>query len=326
VGIEPGLEKKLFQPYFQINNPRFKKNQGLGLGLPIVKNIVDQLGGEISVTNNLESRRGASFLVLLNKYVPEVDKSELPGTEYKVEKIRPDIEKFEYCDTPFDEAKQTVLLVEDNTEMLSYILQKLKTKFNIYSAVNGREAIKKLKSLKRVPDLIVSDVMMDSLDGFSLMEIISNNSSYKHIPVIFLSAKSTNKDKIKGLSLGAIDFLEKPFSIEILIKKIESILANARNQRKALMEIAYQALKEDHAPTAPEDDTLEANVALYNLTAREKEIASLLMQGYTYKSISAALFISEKTVTKHVQNLYGKLEVSNKMEMLHKLGGKVVEF
>ena len=294
----------------------------MGLGLPIVKNIVDQLSGEISVTNNLESRRGAKFLVLLNKYVPEVDKSELPGTEYKVEKIRPDIEKFEYCDTPFDEGKQTVLLVEDNTEMLSYILQKLKTKFNIYSAVNGREAIKKLKSLKKVPDLIVSDVMMDSLDGFSLMEIISNNSSYKHIPVIFLSAKSTNKDKIKGLSLGAIDFLEKPFSIEILTKKIESILANARNQRKALMEIAYQALKEDPALAAPEADTLEANVALYNLTAREKEIASLLMQGYTYKSISAALFISEKTVTKHVQNLYGKLEVSNKMEMLHKLEAK----
>ena len=93
--------------------------------------------------------------------------------------------------------------------MLSYILQKLKTKFNIYSAVNGREAIKKLKSLKKVPDLIVSDVMMDSLDGFSLMEIISNNSSYKHIPVIFLSAKSTNKIKQAGqfLDIKVLDHL-----------------------------------------------------------------------------------------------------------------------
>jgi DNA-binding NarL/FixJ family response regulator len=211
-------------------------------------------------------------------------------------------------------------------EMHSYIFNKLNSKFNIYSASNGIAAIAKLKEVKILPDLIVSDIMMDMLDGFGLMEVIAGNSKFKHIPVIFLSAKSGKLEKLKGLGLGAIDFVEKPFSIEILIQKIESILTNAKNQKTAFVDTVNNYLRE--APPAEQViaqdevemlETREVPLGRYNLTKREKQIAELISLGNSYKSIGETLFISEKTVTKHIQNLYSKLEVSNKVEMINKL-------
>lgn len=326
IGIEPNMEKKIFQPYYQINNPTVKKNQGLGLGLPIVKKIVEELQGEISVKSHSEGVRGTTFLVFFPEYSTVNVVDEMQSAEYKGGSYHPDVDKPVLFDTDYDQNKQTLLLVEDNLEMHSYLFRKLQAKFNIYSAANGSEAIVKLKRVKVLPDLIISDIMMDSLDGFGLMQVIANNLTYKHIPVIFLSAKSGKKEKLKGLGLGAIDFVEKPFNIEILTQKIESILANTKNQKNAFVDLAYNFLKE--APIercsmveeqVEEAETQEVPVTDYNLTKREKQIAELISMGNSYKSISETLYISEKTVTKHIQNIYSKLEVSNKVEMINKL-------
>ena len=161
--------------------------------------------------------------------------------------------------------------------------------------------------------------MMDKVDGYAFAKIIFKDISYNHIPFIFLSAKSTMNDKLKGLRLGAIDFIQKPFTISELLQKIESILINVDNQKQALLTSAFNHLNTQENLRKNPIDIFNQNCELYKLTSREKDIAKLIFEGYTYKTIGDTLFISERTVTKHVQNIFEKVEVSNKIELINKL-------
>ena len=213
-----------------------------------------------------------------------------------------------------------ILVVEDNISMVNYLFKKLKEKYNVYTALNGNEALKKLKNLTVPPDLIISDVMMDKVDGYAFAKIISEYPAYNHIPIIFLSAKSTKDARLQGLILGAIDFIQKPFNINELLQKIESILRNVSKQKHALMNAAFNNLNtQENLRVKNSDDIFRQNCELYNLTSRENDIAKLICEGSKYKTIADSLFISERTVAKHVQNIFEKLRVSNKIELINKL-------
>lgn len=317
-GIPPEQHKKIFEPYYQIT--RHKKNiEGMGLGLPIVKRVVETLNGEIRIHSNPTEYKGTLAAVVMDKHTL---------SEYDIIAANPihnnntiaAAENLNSAEIAFDENKETILIVEDNISMINYLLRKLRCKYNVYGALNGNEAMKKIKNLKVKPDLIISDIMMDKLDGFSLAKILSDTSAYNHIPIMFLSAKSAQIDRLQGLKLGAIDFIQKPFSIRELTQKIESVLSNRNRQWKALLRTKL------HTGDAYNDfgfadatDKFDQNCQLYGLTQREKEIAKLLREGCKYKEIGDKLFIAEKTVTKHVQNVFEKLQVSNRIELINKL-------
>jgi two-component system sensor histidine kinase ChiS len=154
------------------------------------------------------------------------------------------------------------------------------------------------------------------------MKILSQDPAYNHIPFIFLSAKSTQKDKLQGLKLGAIDYIQKPFSIHELTQKVESILSAVSRQKVAILNSAISALaSHENAQPKIAGDKFEQNCQIYNLTSREKDIAKLVCEGQKYKTIGNTLYISERTVTKHVQNIFEKVEVSSKVELMNKLEG-----
>lgn len=180
--------------------------------------------------------------------------------------------------------------------------------------------MRKIKSLPVIPDLIISDVMMDKVDGFTFAKILTQDPAYNHIPFIFLSAKSTRQDKLEGLKLGAIDFIQKPFSIGELTQKVGSILETVTKQKKALLSSAFNAMGNNEISSSNNSShKFEQNCQLYKLTSREKDIAKLICEGQKYKTIGETLFISDRTVTKHVQNIFEKVEVSNKIELMNKL-------
>jgi DNA-binding NarL/FixJ family response regulator len=166
--------------------------------------------------------------------------------------------------------------------------------------------------------------MMDKMDGFAFAKAIAEQNEYNHIPLIFLTAKSTPTDKLKGLRLGAIDFIPKPFSFEELNQKVETVLSNIDKQKKAILNLSIANLKSQNNLGAAEDaklsPTFEQKCRLFNLTNREIEIAKLMIKGVTYKTIAKNLFIADRTVTTHIQNIFEKLGVSNKVEMINKLG------
>lgn len=123
--------------------------------------------------------------------------------------------------------KSTVLLVEDNTDILQFIEYNLNDTYNILKSINGKEALEILEH--EVVDLIVSDVMMPVMDGFELCKRIKSDVTLSHLPCILLTAKNTLQAKLEGLELGADVYIEKPFSPKHLKMQIASLLSNRNN-------------------------------------------------------------------------------------------------
>ena len=128
---------------------------------------------------------------------------------------------------------KTILLIEDDTTLRENTAELLElSNFRVITAPNGRIGIDKVK--EHLPDLIVCDILMPEVDGYGVLESISNNPETSHIPFIFLSAKTEHKEVRKGMNLGADDYISKPFEEEELISAIESRLAKAEIVFKVL--------------------------------------------------------------------------------------------
>jgi signal transduction histidine kinase/DNA-binding NarL/FixJ family response regulator len=316
-GIEASEHSKIFEPYYQISASG-KTASGMGLGLPIVKMVVQSLGGDISLYSQTRNNTGTTFTVALPQYYLmeddtvsrlSVPATTLPGEE---EPLLPA--------PAFNPSIPTILLAEDNNSLLTYLTHKLAARYNILPARSGKEALIILKGLRRQPDLIISDVMMDGMDGFTFAGILADSPLYQHIPFIFLSAKSALHERMRGLQLGAVDFISKPCHLAELLFKIDALLKKVELQRKDALTRAIQSLQQSaEADSTGVTRALEQQCQRYKLTVREKEIARLIQDGYSYKEIGATLFIAEKTVAKHVEHIFEKVGVSNKIELIRKL-------
>lgn len=321
MGINPELHKNIFEPYYQINSKK-ANFQGMGLGLSIVKKIIDGLHGKILIHSNPEEAPGAEFVVQLPQHFPSSDEI-VP--EFKHTNTYIGIEHLSIQDKAFDGNKYTIMIVEDNIPLMNYIVEKLQEKYNVFFALCGWEALEKLKTIEHL-DLLVSDIMMDNGNGLDLYKDISSQVKFKHIPVIFITAKATAEDKLHGLALGAIDYIFKPFLISELTVKIDSILNNMSEQRKAIVHQAYNSLMNNRHSSQPLTtsntftDGFEEQCKAYLITNREKDVINLIKKGQTYKQIADNLCISDKTVAKHLQNVFEKVNVTNKLELLNKLG------
>lgn len=329
IGIPLSLQTQIFEPYFQINSKK-SNFQGMGLGLSIVKKILIEIKGEIAIKSNPQTGEGTTVFIELLKH--EKSEGELV-MEFPIDTDQPfEAEKLNIKEQNFDESKYTILIVEDNIELLNYIVGTLQKQFNVHFAINGQEAIEKLKSINQL-DLIVSDVMMDNGDGYYLAQHVQKSKRLGHIPFIFLTAKNTSDARIEGLSLGAIDFICKPVSMDELEIKINSLLKNMLNQRNAILNSAINSImtkKEipviQELPSAERSaSTFESNCTKYNLSVREIEIICLLTDGKIAKEIADILFISVDTVRKHIQNAHEKVGVSSKFELLKKLQANVFQ-
>lgn len=318
IGIDDDDLKKIFVPYLQLNKDK-KNIQGLGLGLPLVKSILDELGSNLTINNKkADGDNGIAIQFSLR----QVEKGAIEAISGSYEHDVLIDEDIELSNIFHSEAHPNLLIVEDNLILNSYIVSKLGKKFNVKFALNGRDAIEILKF--EIPDLIISDVMMDQLDGFEMAKIIAENPNYSHIPIIFLTARNSDKDKLHGLSLGAVDYIEKPFSLELLLNKVDSILIQREKRDQKLFHAAYSSMKslmKETGPNNPEraNEVFESNCKVYNLTRTQIEIARLLIEGKTMKSIAADRNVSESTVESHRRNMYEKLMISNKTELVKKL-------
>lgn len=125
--------------------------------------------------------------------------------------------------------KQTILLVDDNTELLEALGDELGEIYTVETATNGQLALEVLK--KTDIQVVVCDVMMPVMDGFEFCRIIKSNLEYSHFPVILLTARNTLQSRIEGLELGADAYIEKPFSVEHLIVQIANLISNRNKLR-----------------------------------------------------------------------------------------------
>jgi signal transduction histidine kinase len=222
IGMAEDQLDHIFEPYYQISHKK-RNIQGMGMGLSIVKNIIDDAGGILDVTSQLD--KGSNFDIVLNSVQPEDELENYINHTFNSNIKLQSSPTLRSVD--FDNNRSTILVVEDNVEMLSFIFDHLQNIYNVFTSVNGKDALKNLKNIPK-PHVIISDIMMDEMDGHEFFETLSKLQDYQDIPFIFLTAKTKQSEKVKALSNGAIDYIYKPFSIEELMAKTEAIIRNHR--------------------------------------------------------------------------------------------------
>lgn len=302
--------KNIFSPFYQVSNPKSNK-QGLGIGLYIVKKAVESFGGSIEFTNETETE---NVFKVIFPFIVDTPKQETFNNKLYMEE--PDDSTRLLAN--FTHEKKNILVVEDHPEMLQYLSEELADLYNVFIAGNGTDALIELKKMPEI-DVILSDIMMDNMDGFELYNNIITNDRFSDIPFLFITARSDQNEKIRMLQKGVSDFIFKPFSMDELKAKIQSVLHNASIQRKAGLKDAVDAIygKMEASGEKTEKSTREQIILKYGLTSRQFEIIEQIHSGLEYKQIADKLHLSTKTVHRHVQNLFEKLNVHSKIELLN---------
>lgn len=227
----------IFDRYYQAPDTTFKTQEGFGIGLALVQEIVNKHEGKIWVESELG--KGSDFCVSI-PIRTEIDEeiSHYEDMSYITEKQKlfSDLDNFVTKDRPAvklpqkesaEKVDKKVLIVEDHPEVREYIKDIVEQKYEVLEAIDGGHALKRLD--KDEVDLIITDLMMPWFDGFELLEKLKDNEKLNKIPVLVVSARTTSEDKEKVLTQGVNDFLSKPFNANELIMRIDNLL-----QRKEL--------------------------------------------------------------------------------------------
>ncbi len=189
-----------------------------------------------------------------------------------------------------------ILLIEDEPEMRNNLSALLRFyDYEPIAAENGRVGVEVARREK--PDLVLCDVMMPELNGYSVLQALQTDSSLARIPFIFLTAKGEKDDLRSGMNLGADDYLTKPFANADLVRAIEARLRRSEQQGKC-------EFKADFSSVEP--------LLALGLTPRAAEALLWLAQGKTNSEIATILGITESTVKKHVQEMFEKLRVETR--------------
>jgi len=199
---------------------------------------------------------------------------------------------------------QKILIVDDDSTLRAALTRYLQDRgFLVRNAISGLEGFNSF--IQDAPDLIVSDVVMPEMNGFDLCTKVRATDSGQLIPFIFLSGRCDLEDRIQGHTIGADDYLVKPFHPRELIAKIEAQLARA-SRINAEIERALQQ---------PSTDAPQEQPPL-PLTPAEEKVFWEVIQGYTNKKIGDRLFISPRTVQTHLSNILSKLSVENRSQLI----------
>lgn len=251
IGIPTDQLEKIFDRFHRVENLQGRSQEGTGIGLALVKELVKLHHGHITVESQpgkgstftvsiplgkdhlppekivgatdawMASKTSIAFMEETMKWIPEKAGDPTAGT---VEKGSPEI-----TGQPGNEDKRyKVVLADDNADMRNYVQRLLSGQFQVITATDGEDAFDKV--LRYDPDLLLSDLMMPKLDGFGLLEKIRRHPDTKNLPVIFLSARAGEEAKVEGLDAGADDYLVKPFSAKELLARVDANIKIAKNR------------------------------------------------------------------------------------------------
>lgn len=230
-GIEAEALPHIFERYYQAKGKH--QASGTGIGLALVKSLAEL--HECLLNVNSEPGKGSEFTLCLktdNTYPHAIHKQEQPApSPANLDKT----EAYE-ADSSVEELPQ-ILVVEDNADIREYISESLNGMYRVWQAADGQEGVKIAKD--KIPNLIISDIMMPVMDGIELCREIKSDIYTSHIPVILLTARDTMQDKEEGYESGADSYLTKPFSARLLKARIQNLL----NSRKQLAQRISENLK-----------------------------------------------------------------------------------
>lgn len=239
IGIPQSEQKYLFKRFFRAKNAINSKETGSGIGLLLVQKLVALHKGTISFTS--KEGAGTEFRVTFHKGNQYFSRNQVLDSylSHNAPKVQVMEEKdintppLEAEDAPsVAEEKSCILLVEDNNEMRTFLRNSLNKEYRIVEATDGDEVEANLQEW--APDLIVSDVMMQRMNGDELSRKLKSSIETSHIPIILLTALSDKENIIKGLDEGADDYITKPFDLYVLKARIRNLLRNRKKLQIAV--------------------------------------------------------------------------------------------
>lgn len=283
-GISAQEQKNIFRPFYQITR---NSKAGTGLGLSLVKLLTDAHHGMIEVES--ETGKYTTFTLTLPVRQKQADKpvqADMPGD------ILPEETSSETAGETRHEDSPTLLIVEDNSDLRTFLQDSFVSSYHILTAENGKEGLEELKN--HPVDLIISDVMMPVMDGIAFCREVKSNLQYSHIPVVLLTARTDNASKLSGIRNGADVYLEKPFSIQVLRAQVDNLLESRKTLRKKFSEMPFVPL-----------DSIAGNDADKEFLSRLNEIieANLANTDFSINTLAEKLGISRSGLFSKIRDL-----------------------
>ncbi|MCE7991269.1 MAG: response regulator [Roseivirga sp.] len=279
-GIPEDALPRIFDRYYQASE-NDRTIGGLGIGLALVKELLEFMGGNIQVKSRLNE--GTQFHLT----IPVRHTETLPIKDDSLGPFQLSLEKRPSVDLSDKEACH-ILVVEDNPEMSDFIQQLLSDHYRVTLAENGIEGLERLKSGQF--DLITADVMMPEMDGISFVKEIKAHHDWRNISVIMITALSDEADKIEGLRLGIDDYIPKPFSANELKARVANLIQNTATRKEASRE---------------KEEEIVGNEKQLLDDARNKVEAHLSDNSFSVTELSAHLNLSERQANRVLKKITG---------------------
>ncbi len=220
VGIAEEALPHIFNRFYQEDAPMTRKGEGTGVGLSLTKSFVELMNGSITVKSQVN--KGSEFEIQLpvssTASISSLDyrETESPQVNFKKTKVVLENTVSKASNLPL------ALIIEDNTDVAFVLKSTLSNKYQTLHAENGQVGLE--MAFDVIPDVVICDVMMPVLDGYEVCETLKTDHRTNHIPIIMLTAKVTQKDRLSGLSHGADSYLVKPFETAELLTRMNQLI------------------------------------------------------------------------------------------------------
>lgn len=274
-GIPAEKIDRIFERFYQVDSSLTRSHGGTGIGLALVKELTELHGGTVSVSSR--EREGTVFRLELPA---------IPGKEQTAATFQVNDEK--------RRGRTGLLIVEDNRDMAEYIADCFDDKFITEWAGDGINGLEKARGF--LPDIIISDVMMPRMDGFTMVREIRSDKILSHVPIIMLTAKSDRKDRMEGLVSLADAYVTKPFNPEELLSQVNNLLQNRRLLIKKFSDTWM--INRDISPyDGPDQDFL--------VQLQDDIHSHLADSAYTVDNMARAVFLSRRQLERRLRDLAG---------------------
>jgi YesN/AraC family two-component response regulator len=283
-GIDSSHIEQVFERFYQEAQPKGESAKGTGIGLALVKELVDLHHGSIDLVTEIE--QGCQFTIWLP----------FGKSHFKAEQlleptvIEQDSATEEYLADPLEETRGKILVVDDNAELRQFICQRLTNSFTVIEADNGQSGY--VSALKNLPDIIISDITMPVMSGLELTQKIKNHPDLKHIPILLLSAQTMKRDIVQGFASGADDYLIKPFDTSELVMRVNTLI-------KSRKLIARQKVK-----MAPELDGVVNKTNSFEENLQKHIFAHLHEADFNLDMLSQLMYMSKETLRRKCQTSF----------------------
>jgi DNA-binding response OmpR family regulator len=291
VGIRGDELEKIFDRFYQSQHNVSLGISGSGIGLNLAKEMILLQGGTITVEST--PGIGSEFIVSL----PVILTDEIK-TVKSPEKTTITVKDSNLMELQVDSDKPSVILIEDNFEFRIFMKESLEDQYTVYEAVDGQEGYEMVNKI--IPDLIISDVMMPRMDGMEMCRKLKGDIRTSHIPFIILTARTADEDKIRGLEIGADDYITKPFNMDLLLLRIQNLMDKRRNIQNHFQKNI------DFTPSEVEIPSMDEKLIKKAIAFVNKNIAEA---GLSVEDLSRELGMSRVYLYKKLLAITGKSPV-----------------